>query len=197
MQKEGKREYAEEVTNALKANRDHEENQALDKNKRANSVLESDISSRSSQSSEHEGKDDDIIKLQNENNQNKKKKAKKYHQVQKVKPQLSLEDSTNRKHNSKKPHNEKREQNQGNDQEKEPLKKNKELMSVICRDNINQFKKMDISQYSELEIFILAFSKASFKIVKYLVKEKNLLLMLGIRKVLLFYILQYAWVIWI
>ncbi|WP_265025358.1 ankyrin repeat domain-containing protein [Wolbachia endosymbiont (group B) of Pammene fasciana] len=173
LQNEGKKEYAEEIMNVLRAKGYHEENQILDKNKYTNSVLESDISSRSSQSSEHEGKDDDIIKLQNENNQNKKKKAKKYHQVQKVKPQLSLEDSTNRKHNSKKPHNEKREQNQGNDQEKEPLKKNKELMSVICRDNINQFKKMDISQYSELEIFILAFSKASFKIVKYLVKEKK------------------------
>lgn len=68
--------------NVLRAKGYHEENQILDKNKYTNSVLESDISSRSSQSSEHEGKDDDIIKLQNENNQNKKKKAKKYHQVQ-------------------------------------------------------------------------------------------------------------------
>ncbi|WP_418089938.1 ankyrin repeat domain-containing protein [Wolbachia endosymbiont (group B) of Orgyia antiqua] len=173
LQNEGKKEYAEEIMNVLRAKGYHEENQILDKNKYTNSVLESDISSRSSQSSEHEGKDDDIIKLQNENNQNKKKKAKKYHQVQGVKPQLSLEDSTNRKHNSKKPHNEKREQNQGNDQEKEPLKKNKELLNVICKDNITQFKRMDISQYSEEEIFILALEKNSFKIIELLIKNKD------------------------
>lgn len=93
LQKGGKKEYAEEIMNVLRANGYHEKVQNSDKNKHTNSVLESDISSRSSQSSEHEG--DDISKLQNENNQNKKKKAKKCHQVQEVKPQLSLGDSTN------------------------------------------------------------------------------------------------------
>ena len=186
-----KKEYAEEIMNALKAKEYHEELHNSDKNKHTNSVLENDMRSQSSlQSSEHEG--DDISNLQNKkgkHNQNKKKKAKKYHQVQEVKPQLSLEDSTNRKHNSKKPHNEKREQNQGNDQEKEPLKKNKELMSVICRDNIKQFKKMDISQYSELEIFILALEKSSFNIAKYLVKEKKSIIDARNKKGLTFYIL--------
>ncbi|BET30673.1 hypothetical protein wCauBTS_12800 [Wolbachia pipientis] len=144
LQKEGKREYAEEVTNALKANRDHEENQALDKNKRANSVLESDISSRSSQSSEHEG--DDISKPQKEkgkHNQNKKKKAKKCHQVQEVKPQLSLEDSTNRKHNSKKPQNERYKQDLNDEEESKRLEKNtNELFLALKNKNLKKAKRL-------------------------------------------------------
>lgn len=124
LQNEGNKEYAEEIMNVLRAKGYHEEDQILDKNKHTNSVLESDISSRSSQSSEHEGKDDDISKLQNENNQNKKKKAKKYHKVQEVKSQLSLEDSTNRKHNSKKPQNEKYKQDLNDEKESKRLEKN-------------------------------------------------------------------------
>ncbi|MGY5877826.1 AAA family ATPase, partial [Wolbachia endosymbiont of Nasonia oneida] len=127
LQNEGKKEYAEEVTNALRTNRYHEEDQILDKNKHTNSVLESDMSSQSSQNSEHEG--DDISKPQSKesrHNKNKKKKAKKYHQVQEVKPQLSLEDSTNRKHNSKKPQNERYKQDLNDAKESKRLEKNRE-----------------------------------------------------------------------
>ncbi|QCB62600.1 hypothetical protein EJB00_03080 [Wolbachia endosymbiont of Drosophila mauritiana] len=144
LQNEGKKEYAEEIMNALRANRYHEEDQILDKNKHTNSVLESDISSRSSQSSEHEGKDDDISNLQNKkgkHDQNKKKKAKKYHQVQEVKPQLSLEDSTNRKHNSKKPQNEKYKQDLNDEKESKRLEKNtNELFLALKNGNLQRAK---------------------------------------------------------
>ncbi|WP_264729841.1 ankyrin repeat domain-containing protein [Wolbachia endosymbiont (group B) of Episyrphus balteatus] len=141
LQKEGKREYAEEVTNALKANRDHEKDQALDKNKRANSVLESDISSRSSQSSEHEG--DDISKPQSKesrHNKNKKKKAKKRHQVQEVEPQLSLEDSTSQ---SKKPQNVRHNQDLNDEKESKRLEKNtKELFLALRNKNPKKAKRL-------------------------------------------------------
>ncbi|WP_353279746.1 ankyrin repeat domain-containing protein [Wolbachia endosymbiont (group B) of Xanthorhoe designata] len=146
LQNEGKKEYAEEIMNALRANRYHEEDQILDKNKHTNSVLESDISSRSSQSSEHEGKDDDISNLQNKkgkHDQNKKKKAKKYHQVQEVKPQLSLEDSTNRKHNSKKPQNEKYKQDLNDEKESKRLEKNaNELFLALQNKNLKKAERL-------------------------------------------------------
>ncbi|WP_264704605.1 ankyrin repeat domain-containing protein [Wolbachia endosymbiont (group B) of Apotomis betuletana] len=143
LQKEGKREYAEEVTNALKANRDHEKDQALDKNKRANSVLESDISSRSSQSSEHEG--DDISKPQSKesrHNKNKKKKAKKFHQVQEAKPQLSLDekDSTSK---STKTQNGRHKQDLNDKKESKRLEKNtKELFLALKNKNLKKVKRL-------------------------------------------------------
>lgn len=143
LQKEGKREYAEEVTNALKANRDHEKDQALDKNKRANSVLESDISSRSSQSSEHEG--DDISKPQSKesrHNKNKKKKAKKFHQVQEAKPQLSLDekDSTSK---STKTQNERYKQDLNDEEESKRLEKNtNELFLALKNKNLKKAKRL-------------------------------------------------------
>ncbi|MGL9758302.1 MAG: ankyrin repeat domain-containing protein [Wolbachia sp.] len=146
LQNEGKKEYAEEIMNALKAKGYHEEDQILDKNKDTNSVLESDVSSRSSQSSEHEGKDDDISKLQNENNQNKKKKAKKCHQVQEVKPQLSLEDSTNRKHNSKKPQNEKYKQDLNDEKESKRLEKNTNELFFLALKNHNFSKAKQLTK---------------------------------------------------
>lgn len=166
LQNEEKKEYAEEVTNALKAKGCNKESQDLDKSKHTNSVLESDMSSKSLQSSEHE-KDNDIRKLQNEkdkHNQNKKKKAKKRHQVQEVKSQLSLDkkESTNKYINP-----------QDNEEDSKRIEKNGELLNVICKDNITQFKRMDISQYSEEEIFILALEKNSFKIIELLIKNKD------------------------
>uniref|UniRef100_A0AAU7YLK4 Ankyrin repeat domain-containing protein n=2 Tax=unclassified Wolbachia TaxID=2640676 RepID=A0AAU7YLK4_9RICK len=165
LQNKGKKEYAEEIMNALRAKGYHEEDQILDKNKNTNSVLESDISSRSSQSSEHER--DDISNLQNKkgkHDQNKKKRAKKRYQVQEVKPQLSLDkkESTNKYINP-----------QDNEKDSKRLEKNGELLNVICKDNITQFKRMDISQYSEEEIFILALEKNSFKIIELLIKNKD------------------------
>ncbi|WP_255563518.1 ankyrin repeat domain-containing protein [Wolbachia endosymbiont of Bemisia tabaci] len=146
LQNEGKKEYAEEIMNALRANGYHEKVQNSDKNKHTNSVLESDISSRSSQSSEHEGKDDDISNLQNEkgkHNQSKKKKAKKRHQVQEVKPQLSLEDSTNRKHNSKKPQNERYKQDLNDAKESKRLEKNtNELFLALANGNLKMAKRL-------------------------------------------------------
>uniref|UniRef100_A0AAU7YJA0 Ankyrin repeat domain-containing protein n=1 Tax=Wolbachia endosymbiont of Oeneis ivallda TaxID=3171168 RepID=A0AAU7YJA0_9RICK len=139
LQKGGKKEYAEEIMNVLRANGYHEKVQNSDKNKHTNSVLESDISSRSSQSSEHEG--DDISKLQNENNQNKKKKAKKCHQVQEVKPQLSLGDSTSQ---SKKTQNGRHKQDL-NDKKKESkrLEKNtNELFSALANGNAKMAEKL-------------------------------------------------------
>ncbi|WP_341813090.1 ankyrin repeat domain-containing protein [Wolbachia endosymbiont (group B) of Germaria angustata] len=137
LQNEGKKEYAEEVTNALKAKEYHEE---LQNNNHTNSVLENDMSSKSfSQSSEHEEKEDESQNKKGKHNQSKKK-AKKRHQVQEVKPQLSLDkkESTNQ---SKKPQNEKREQNLNKDQDKTKLGKNtKELFSALKNGHLQKAK---------------------------------------------------------
>lgn len=140
LQKEGKREYAEEVTNALKANRDHEKDQALDKNKRANSVLENDMSSKSSsQSSEHEEKEDESQNKKGKHNQSKKK-AKKRHQVQEVEPQLSLEDSTSQ---SKKPQNVRHKQDLNDEKESKRLEKNtKELFLALRNKSLKKAKRL-------------------------------------------------------
>ncbi|RDD34728.1 Ankyrin repeat domain protein [Wolbachia endosymbiont of Cylisticus convexus] len=141
--RKGEKEYAKEVMNSLKAKGCHKQDQNSDKSKHTNSVLES--SKSSSQSSEHEGKEDDISKSQNKkgkHNQNKKRKAKKCNKVQEVKPQLSLneKDSTNKSTN---PQNEEYKQDLNDKKESKRLEKNtKELSLVLKNGNLQKAKRL-------------------------------------------------------
>ncbi|OJH31309.1 MAG: ankyrin repeat domain-containing protein [Wolbachia endosymbiont of Armadillidium vulgare] len=143
LSRKGEKEYAKEVMNSLKAKGCHKQDQNSDKSKHTNSVLES--SKSSSQSSEHEGKEDDISKSQNKkskHNQNKKKKAKKCNKVQEVKPQLSLneKDSTNKSTN---PQNEEHKQDLNDKKESKRLEKNKkELFLALKNGNLQKAKRL-------------------------------------------------------
>jgi hypothetical protein len=69
--------------------------------------------------------------------------------------------------------NEKREQSQNKKKKLKEWKQNELLMNTIYDDEIDEFKKIDLSQYNTQQILELAFKSYSLKIAEYLIKDKS------------------------